>query len=394
MLIYIIYLLRVFSDSFENSYYSSIIGGLIILCAIYIFFKKKYKATFNNYYKPFVKFVVAYFLVNFLWILVSILRFGNILLLENIYQILRFAAIIGIIYLLSYYCARKNLNLKKLIELLTYIYLFISIISIISVLNGSVKRAQWPHSHPNTLGTCFVIFLIYRIPSIKKFNSFEIFKIFLLFAGLLSTKSLSSFLILLVALFIYFIKAKRKFIFISSLLIILLLINLFGLDTFIIERINNISLNRDVIEYAGMGYINNSFEWRIYNWTLLIEEFLKKPLLGYGTLGWMIINPLRSTLGFGFLPHNEFVGWLVQFGVIGSLVLLCFLINMLIKYYRKIRLYNYQSIFPFIIIPFILAAIAGRTFVDPLNFYYFSLILFSERKIDNLNSPQVYSKNL
>lgn len=393
MLIYLIYISRIFSDSFEDSNYSTIIGGLIILAAFYIFFKKKYKPTFNDYSKPFVKFVIAFLLINFLWALVSVLRFGSVLLLENIYQLLRFAGIVAIIYLLSYYSSRKGLNLKKLVDLLTYIYIVISIISIISVLNGSVLRAQWPHSHPNTLGGSLVIFIVYNFLNLKRFNLFQISKIALLSLGLFTTRSLSSFFILFIALSIFLIKGRHKIVFISSLIILLFFIHILDFDTLIIERVNDISLNPDVLKAASIGYTQNSFEWRIYNWNMLIKEFLKEPLLGYGTLGWKIVNPVRDYTGGGFLPHNEFVGWLVQFGIIGSSVLLYFLFSMFVTYYNHIKLSNSKLVFPYIILPYILASVLGRSFVAPLTFYYLSLILFVESNTNNSIYLETNDKN-
>lgn len=393
MLIYLIYISRIFSDSFEDSNYSIIIGGFIILAAFYIFFKKKYKPTFNDYSKPFVKFVIAFLLINFLWALVSLLRFGNVLLLENIYQLLRFAGIVAIIYLLSYYSSRKGLNLKKLVDLLTYIYIVISIISIISVLNGSVLRAQWPHSHPNTLGSNLVIFLVYNFLNLKRFSLFQISKIVLLSLGLFATRSLSSFFILLVALSIFLIKGRHKIVFISSLVILLFFIHILGYDTLIIERVNDISLNPDVLKAASIGYTQNSFEWRVYNWNMLIKEFLKEPLLGYGTLGWKIVNPVRDYTGGGFLPHNEFVGWLVQFGIIGSSVLSYFLFSMFVTYYKYIKLSNSKLVFPYIIIAYILASVLGRSFVAPLTFYYLSLILAIESNTNNSIYLEANDKN-
>jgi O-antigen ligase len=71
-------------------------------------------------------------------------------------------------------------------------------------------------------------------------------------------------------------------------------------------------------------YFGDSSTWRIVNWSLLFNEFEKQPFLGWGTLSYMIVNPMREfegTLG-GFHPHSEFMKWLVSFGLLGTIALL------------------------------------------------------------------------
>ena len=70
----------------------------------------------------------------------------------------------------------------------------------------------------------------------------------------------------------------------------------------------------------------NSFEWRIYNWYVLAQVGLRRPLIGHGFGSTSLVNPLQSVdrlagRSRGFSAHNEFVRFFVEGGLVGVLLL-------------------------------------------------------------------------
>jgi O-antigen ligase len=88
---------------------------------------------------------------------------------------------------------------------------------------------------------------------------------------------------------------------------------------------SDVSLRRVVARQE----LRNSFEWRIYNWYILTQVGLQRPLLGHGTGSTSAVNPLQSVNRLsgesrGFSAHNEFVRYFVEGGLAGLAVILAF----------------------------------------------------------------------
>jgi O-antigen ligase len=66
---------------------------------------------------------------------------------------------------------------------------------------------------------------------------------------------------------------------------------------------------------------NNTFNWRLYHWTALIEQWKKSKLLGYGLATAIYVAPPDSP----FIPHNDYVRALVEGGLVGLSTFLAFL---------------------------------------------------------------------
>ncbi|MCX8011583.1 MAG: O-antigen ligase family protein, partial [Desulfobacterota bacterium] len=86
----------------------------------------------------------------------------------------------------------------------------------------------------------------------------------------------------------------------------------------------------------------DSFTWRIANWQELIFLWEKKPLVGYGLNSTILINPVKQwkdgQKGLGHLPHNDFIRYLVETGVVGFILYIGFVLivgGTLFQQYRK-----------------------------------------------------------
>jgi O-antigen ligase len=107
------------------------------------------------------------------------------------------------------------------------------------------------------------------------------------------------------------------------------LILLFSLSPMGGERLEELSSTRSLGSVSG-GITTNSLDWRFFNWFELIKVWRDSPFFGHG-LGSTIevVQPGRN------LPHNEYVRYLVEIGVVGTLLALLGLL-------RGLRWLNHQ----------------------------------------------------
>jgi O-antigen ligase len=87
------------------------------------------------------------------------------------------------------------------------------------------------------------------------------------------------------------------------------------------KRLSNESTTS--IRTAEHGESNSSLAWRLNKWKLVLPEWEESPLAGRG-LGTTVTGARMPGDQFaGEAPHNEFVRYLVETGVIGLTILLC-----------------------------------------------------------------------
>jgi O-antigen ligase len=73
---------------------------------------------------------------------------------------------------------------------------------------------------------------------------------------------------------------------------------------------------------AENGEPNTSLAWRLTKWKLLLTEWERSPIFGQG-LGTTITEKARPNNKFaGNLPHNEYIRYLVETGIVGVVSLL------------------------------------------------------------------------
>ena len=95
------------------------------------------------------------------------------------------------------------------------------------------------------------------------------------------------------------------------------------------NRFQDISFSRAAIEAAQSGESENSFQWRLINWGVLVSLGTEHPLVGHGAGMTMVLNPLVSPVnGVPFNAHNDFVRWFFEGGTLGLFcyVLYCVLL--------------------------------------------------------------------
>lgn len=95
------------------------------------------------------------------------------------------------------------------------------------------------------------------------------------------------------------------------------------------SRFQDISFTKAALEEAQSGESENSFQWRLINWGVLVSLGSEHPLMGHGAGMTMVLNPLVSPVnGVPFNAHNDFVRWFFEGGVLGlcSYMLYCVLL--------------------------------------------------------------------
>jgi O-antigen ligase len=140
-----------------------------------------------------------------------------------------------------------------------------------------------------------------------------------------STKAL--FGLMMLATFLVCLIAPRLSLpsLIGGIVLFALVIGLFGSTEFGQDRLGSIAQTpignpdidiwRAILLSAGDG---NSFNWRIAQWTYLLQQWQDFPLLGFGlgTSSYISTN--------GLPPHNDYVRALVEGGIVGLITYLAF----------------------------------------------------------------------
>jgi len=143
----------------------------------------------------------------------------------------------------------------------------------------------------------------------------------------------------------------------------------------------------------------DSFTWRIFNWQGLLFLWKEKPWLGYGLNSTIFINPKKEKeKGLGYLPHNDFLRYLVETGLVGLIFYLNFILitaSTLFQYYRQLKDDKLKHLFYTLFINWVawqVGSLAGNMISGTAFLFYFWAITgfaLKARKnmtIDGLNN--------
>jgi len=86
------------------------------------------------------------------------------------------------------------------------------------------------------------------------------------------------------------------------------------------ERFSALSIGREAFTAARTGEPENSFEWRLVNWGLLISMGMEHPVTGHGAGMTTVLNPLTAENGVAFNAHDDFVRFFFEGGIVGLLL--------------------------------------------------------------------------
>jgi len=180
----------------------------------------------------------------------------------------------------------------------------------------------------NTFATFLLLFILltwwklkltsWRLPWIVLLGSL----VFLL----VNTQSLFSLIMMAIAIFVVIAPQIRMVNLIGSVVLLATVISLFASSEFGQERLASVAntplFNRDMdISRAVLlsQGDNNSFNWRLAQWTFLLQAWQQYPIWGYGLLTCSKLTVLHN------YAHNEYVRALVEGGIVGLIAFLVFL---------------------------------------------------------------------
>jgi O-antigen ligase len=112
----------------------------------------------------------------------------------------------------------------------------------------------------------------------------------------------------------------------------------------VVARFSDVHSHISLTRLMANREMENSFEWRVYNWLILISVGMEKPILGHGTFTTAAVNPNLSgetrSDARGFVAHNEFVGYFVEHGLVGVAILTAYfviLLRWILRLRRRLR---------------------------------------------------------
>lgn len=86
-------------------------------------------------------------------------------------------------------------------------------------------------------------------------------------------------------------------------------------------RVDNESATN--VAASQRGDTDTSLAWRLYRWRTLIPAWEEDPLVGHGLGTTVTAEATAASPVSGQVPHNEYIRYLVETGLIGLAVLLC-----------------------------------------------------------------------
>ncbi len=110
-------------------------------------------------------------------------------------------------------------------------------------------------------------------------------------------------------------RAKLGAFMVAGLVILAFLATPLGAERIAKESASNVTT-------AEHGEASSSFAWRLYKWETLLPEWERHPLFGRGLGTTVTSEATVSNRLSGFEPHNEYLRYLVETGVVGLAILL------------------------------------------------------------------------
>ena len=187
--------------------------------------------------------------------------------------------------------------------------------------------------HPIYLGS-YYLFGIVLVFKAKNINiPFFLKTLFsgILFIAVLFCNSrvifLAAFVCLLSAPFVLKTSLKRKLLFVGSVFFTILIFLLFFKNTYVYNKIVKVTV-WELTENIGTANIapDTPGDSRMARWIVGWEAFKERPLLGYGTgmenetlMEKYRTNNMQVSLKKGYNAHNQYLGYLIRFGLLGGL---------------------------------------------------------------------------
>lgn len=190
-----------------------------------------------------------------------------------------------------------------------------------------VNRVQGTFSHPNSFGVFLVPYILVLVAGIPGAQGKRRLARVIVAVGLTTLVVLSfsrtALLVLGAALVMLPLLQARRFGWVGlrrGMLVIglLAIVGWLSAGRLIRARFDNLSIGRDAFHAAAVGESENSFQWRLINWGVLIQMGRTHAWAGHGSGMTTVLNPLISSVnGVPFNAHDDFVRFFFETGLLG-----------------------------------------------------------------------------
>ncbi len=195
-------------------------------------------------------------------------------------------------------------------------------------------RINGTMGHPNSLASFTLLFIglsLWKLEEVKKYLPWLILIGLLVFV-LASTKSIGGLVLIAVFTMVFIIPRLNLLNLVGAVFLLGLVVIFFSNSDFGQERLASLyetpllnpdlDLSHTILLAWGDG---NSINWRIAQWTYLLESWRDFPIMGYG------LATTRSVSVFENYAHNDYLAALVEEGIVGFILFLSFLASQFIN---------------------------------------------------------------
>jgi len=173
--------------------------------------------------------------------------------------------------------------------------------------------------HVNTYSLCCFLLVVYLLPdALRRLFSLRAGIVIVSLCGLILSLTLS-YIAAVVVVFVVIAWKMKLFrrvgsgIFVTVAIAAVSFLDLSGL----FQRLETINISSAVFSVEEGDILNNSFEWRLLHWRLLLNDWVNNYFyFGVGIGNAVHMRALKGDDGVGFNPHNDWILFLVEFGVV------------------------------------------------------------------------------
>ncbi len=205
----------------------------------------------------------------------------------------------------------------------------------------SVSRINGTLGHPNTFATFLLLFFgltLWKLDKVKEKRWFWLSLLGMLAFLYVSTKALFALGMLAIFLLVFIIPKLSVPKLVGGALLFGIAIALFASSDFGHQRLGsllntpllnpNIDISRAILLSTADG---NSFNWRLAQWTFLLQAWQQHPIFGYGLATSKYLTTLVA------YAHNDYVRALAEGGLVGFGAFILLLMAQLIRLLQLFR---------------------------------------------------------
>jgi O-antigen ligase len=211
-----------------------------------------------------------------------------------------------------------------------------------------VSRVRGTLGHSNTFATILLLFIGLTMWQIRE-TSISNRWLWLLLLSILafffvSTKALFGLMMLGTFVLVWLVPKLNLVNLIAGLVLLAFIVIIFASSEFGQERLASLTgtplLNSDIEVWKAILLSKgdqNSFNWRLAQWTYLLKQWQQFPWLGYGlgTSQYVSNNQLY--------PHNDYIRALVEGGIVGLVSFVSFFVVQAIRLWQLLKTNNSQQ---------------------------------------------------